>query len=360
MRNFINKLRAFPPILLFSISALNAQWCDSASDCSRGRFDFQFRGIALKPSGNNLYYAAEAFPFNPAIATPIVSPRWAIYDLHPKYSFAFDLGLQYTCPERETTFGINWEHLRSRTRGCRTTTGKNMIGPLFSIGPDESPYMIARGCLKFNFDEVNIRFGQQIYSGPCDRLVADLFAGISYLHISQCFDSTYSDTTGTVSRTIAVPSAFKGAGPQVGVDFDYDICRRISFAGQVAAGIYVGHVKECTRFISRSPILDTLGDPNPNIQSTSTQKRLQIVPGIEERLGLAYTFRSWCSYFMMRVEAGYEAKVFFNALQSTDFSSGVIDVPIRASTAGVFARTFRRALSNFAVAGPYAAINFEF
>lgn len=85
-----------------------------------------------------------------------------------------------------------------------------------------------------------------------------------------------------------------------------------------------------------------------------------MIPSIEERLGLAYSFDSWCECYLVSLEVGYEAKVFFNALQSTDFSSGVVGVTPEDSEVGVFARTFRRTLGNFALAGPYVALGVEF
>jgi len=57
---------------------------------------------------------------------------------------------------------------------------------------------------------------------------------------------------------------------------------------------------------------------------------------------------------------GFEAKMFLNALQSTNLASGVIDVAPYGNTVGVFARTFEPTISAFSPSGPYLAFNISF
>jgi hypothetical protein len=45
-----------------------------------------------------------------------------------------------------------------------------------------------------------------------------------------------------------------------------------------------------------------------------------------------------------------------NFFFSVDISSQVITPPVIPNTVGVFARTFKRTLSNFGLAGPYVSI----
>jgi hypothetical protein len=101
-----------------------------------------------------------------------------------------------------------------------------------------------------------------------------------------------------------------------------------------------------------SPALGSVGVTPPNVQSTKVQKKTQLVPAITTKLGLNYIF-SFCSHSMVRLEAGYEAQVYLNAIQSVDMGSEVITPPVVPDTIGVFARTFRQTLSNFSLTGPY-------
>jgi hypothetical protein len=328
-------------------------WCGYA-------LDIEFRGSALKPSANNIYYAVEAFPFNNAIATPVASPRWQVYDLHPKYHFGFELGLRAVSKERGSSLGVNWQHFKSSTGASHTTASTDMIGPFSSIGPDQEGYINGKGCVRFKFDQVNVLFGQGVTFGCADDLKAELFAGVSYARIQQCLTSTYSNADGTIARSYITPSSFKGAGPELGLNFDYALCGGFNFTGHIASAFYVGNVKNHSEYLSLSPMLVASGNPNPNKQSTTTDKRLQVVPSLEERMGLSYSCASFCNCYQFTIEVGYEAQVLFNALQSTDFSSGVVGVPPADSEIGLFARTFRRTLGNFALAGPYVALGIEF
>jgi hypothetical protein len=318
--------------------------------------DTQFRALFLQPSTNNLYYAAEAFPFNTALATPAASPRWQIFDLHPNYHFGFDLGLCGVFHSRNNSLAVNWEHFNSCTAASQTVGTNDMIGPFSSIGPDATPYKQAQGHVTFHFDEVNVRYGQYVNLGVCVEL--DAFAGVSIARIKQCLTTIYSDAGG-ISRTTVVPSSFIGAGPQGGLDFAYTIVEGLNLTGQFTAALLVGTAKNHTNFASTSPILASIGNPSPNLQSTCVNKRIQMIPSFGERLGLAY-FYSFCDHYMAKIEVGYEAKIFLNAIQSNDLSSGVIDITPQANEVGVFARTFARTLGNFSLGGPYIAFNMAF
>src|SRR5579872_6290049 len=87
--------------LLFPAISLSAKMCSDAGDvvinCPDYTVDTQIKLLFLKPSTSNLYFAAEAFPFNEAFATPGASPRWRTFDLHPTYHVAFDIGLRAVC-----------------------------------------------------------------------------------------------------------------------------------------------------------------------------------------------------------------------------------------------------------------------
>jgi hypothetical protein len=325
-------------------------------------FDTQFRALFLKPGATNLYYAAEAFPFNDNIATPIVSPHWKIYDLHPDYHFGFDVGLACVLHERHSTLSANWEHFNSCTSATTPAVSTEqypapMVGPFSSIGPDSADYnILAHGRVNFRFNELNIRYGQYIEVG--DYLKTNIFAGITFADIKQCLQSLYIGT-GDISQIITVPSSFIGAGPQVGIDFAYEIVDGFCFTGQFTGALLMGRVKNHTSYASSSPLLEALGDPSPNLQSTSVQNKMQMVPGLSERLAFAY-FLSFCDCYRAKLEVGFEAKMFLNAFESTNLASGVIDVAPYDNTVGVFARTFERTVSSFSLSGPYIALNMAF
>lgn len=354
--NYSIALMIFFGVCVYSNTQEECYIDDVTIGCPAYIIEGQFKALFLKPSTNNLYYAAEAFPFNNTIATPGVAPRWAIYDLHPDYHFGFDLGLRTTFPSQCTNLSIHWEHFKSCTSASHAAGTNNMMGPLSSIGPDAEEYKQARGQVKFNFNEVNITYGQAVDFGT--HMHSNFFAGLSFARIKQCLSTFYAGAD-TVSRTTLVPSSFTGAGPQCGVDFSYTITNNFCFSGQLAAALLVGPAKNHTTWASTSPILANLGDPSPNLQSTCVENRHQMVPSFTEQLGFTYC-RSFCESYLAKLEFGYQAKIFLNAIQSTDLSSGVIDVTPYDNTVGVFARTFARTLGNFALSGPYIGFDIAY
>lgn len=344
-------------LLLGTLSAYTAAHDDPCPSAvylksPKYRIDTQFRALALSPSANNIDYAAQATPL------PIQSPRWNTYELIPGHHFGFDIGIQVQLHTRKTALGINWEHFSSNSTARHDVpVDTDMVGPFFEIGPDAQPYKKARGKVCFKFNTVNLTYGQWIHFG--DHLDTNLFAGINATTIKECLTSVFSNKDNSIIRTISSPSSFTGAGPQVGCDFVYHVVKGLNFTGQLSGALIIGPVKNSTTYSSVSPELTLLNFASPNEQSTHTCKHSQVVPGISERLGIAYFF-SACSTFVCKIEIGYEARVYINAIQAIDMASQVTGVKPVPDTAGVFARTFKKTVSNFALSGPYFALNIAF
>lgn len=356
-------MKRFLPLLLccFAIATLHADTslddkCFVYTEAPAYTFDAQFRALILKPTANNLYYAAEAFPFDEALATPIASPKWAIFDFHPDYHFGFDVGLLGVFESCCSNLALNWEHFSSSTCAAQTVANaKNMFGPFSSIGPDEAAYKQVNARVKFTFNEVNARYGQYVQVGSC--LFTNLFAGIGIAQLKQCMSTIFSDTQTEISRTFLVPTSFAGAGPEVGFDLSFTITEGLRLTGQFVAALLMGTMKNHTTYLSATPELAIIGNPSPNKQSTSVQCRTQLVPSFTERLGLAYQFCLCDDQYFFKIEAGFEAKVLLNAIQTTDLTSSVIGLGPINSEVGVFARTFERNLGNFALTGFYIALD---
>jgi hypothetical protein len=314
---------------------------------------FEVHGTALymQPTGSNLNYAAEAVPF------PVLSPDWKIHEIESEYHFGFDVGFMGVFHCTNTTLSLNWEHFHSSDSSSKTVASTNMIGPFFEIGPDATPYKKAKGRATFHFDEVNLDYGLSIHFG--DRLKSHLYGGVSFVRIEQTRSSHFSNLSGTIHRTIHIPSTFTGTGPQIGTDFAYRIVKGFNLTGQAAISLFVGTQKNHTDYKTSSPTLAAAGGPLPNHQKTQVHKKTQVVPGLEGSLGLSYVF-TFCKEKMLKLEAGYKAQVYINAIQSIDMGSEVVTPPLVLSTTGVYARTFEQSLSNFALAGPYLTLDLGF
>lgn len=314
-------------------------------------FDTQFTALILQPTGSNLSYAAEAIPL------PLPSPDWKIQNVKPEYHFGFDLLFEGIFHTLYSTATLDWQHFHSSDSNSKTTSTSNMIGPFFEIGPDASPYKKALGRAVFHFDAVNLNYGVFVNFGK--RLRTNLFGGIGFARIHQTLHQIFSDLTGTIVRRIETPSTFMGFGPELGLSFGYCVMSNFRLTGETSISLLVGNLKDHTRFQTSSAALAPLGITPPNRQSTKEQKRTQFVPGFEGRLGFSYSmvFRK---HYYFKLEAGYQAQIYLNAIQSTDMGSEVNTPPISPNTVGVYARTFHRTQSNFALAGPYANLSLGF
>jgi hypothetical protein len=325
-------------------------------------YEMNLTGLALQPFANNLDYAAEAVPFAYGNAQPAVSPSWVIPEIDTDYHFGFDVKFLGVFREAASSLMVNWEwyHSPNDTASFSVPLDSYMIGPFFEIGPDASLFKISKGKVNFRFDEVNIDYGTYVQVGSLLNL--NLFAGIGFNRIVENRSTRFQNLANTIIRTLTVPSKFMGAGPQLGMDFTYKVVKGLRFVGNTRATLLVGSFKNHTTFKTYSPDLVTLGDQNPNVQSTTVYDKGGIVPSFEGRLGLAYLF-SCKSSRMLKIEAGYQAQIYLNAIRSTDLGSQVALAAagsVGSQTTGVYARTFQRTVSDFSLAGPYGTIEFAF
>jgi hypothetical protein len=315
-------------------------------------FDAFFTALILQPTGSSLHYAAQAHPY-----PPFTSPYWHIHDVHTDYHFGFDVGLGGVFHRANSDLFIDWEHYRSKDSSHKTVASDDMVGPFFEIGPDASAYKKTHGNVVFHFDQVNLDYGQFVNFGK--RLQTNLYAGVSFARIKQTLHSKFSDYAGDIVRNINVPSLFTGGGPQLGLDFTYRIVNGFHFVGEAAGSLFVGTARNHTNFKAAFPASEGAGIASPNKQSTHVNKRTQVVPALEGKLGLDYAYL-YRKHYMIKLEAGYQVQVYFNAIQSTDIGSEVVTPPVAPDVVGVYARTFQRNISNFSLAGPYVKVELGF
>lgn len=323
-----------------------------------------FSGLAMQPFANNLDFAAEALPFTYGQSQPAVSPNWVIPVISPDYHFGFDVSVAGIFHGAKSSLAMNWErfHTSNDSQSLNVADINNMIGPFFEIGPDASVYKKAKGRVNFHFDEVNLDYGTFVRFG--ELLNVNFFAGATFSRIYQHRFTQFSDFVNSTVRTIKVPSKFIGIGPQVGFDFIYKIVKGFKFVGTTRASLFVGRFRNTTTYSTKSNDLVRFNDVNPNIQHTNVYHKGGVVPGFEGKLGLAYEyfFGSKCDR-MVKVEAGYQAQIYLSAIRSIDMGSEVAlnaIGSIGSGSTGVYARTFQRTVSDFAMAGPYGKIDLAF
>lgn len=363
-------------VLFFFLSIITAEKCAAAGapppppsviqkcpqktySCNDVVFELFGDWLFLQPNGSSIYYAVEAFPYNTSLPVPEVSPNWTVFEIDPGYHSGFEVGSRFLFPKNDMTLEINWERLHSKDSDSMEVTPLsygtgNMVGPFFDIGPNSAVYKTAKGRAVFHFDAANLIFGKGICFA--NALKAHFYAGAGFARIKQSLSSTFSNPATSISRTIYNFSTFTGGGPEVGLDFDYNLGCSFYFTGNSSIALYMGQLKNNTTFTSVSPALS-----QPNVQQTTVPNRTQLIPGFEEKLGFSYA----ASFDRCEITfgAGYQFQIYLDAVQSVDMTSPQVLPSLLPSTAvqvGVYAVGFERTLSNFILTGPYVSMDISF
>jgi hypothetical protein len=232
-----------------------------------------------------------------------------------------------------------------------------MAGPFFDIGPNSAAYKVARGKVTSHFDEANLRIGKQF----CffNNFYTHFYGGAGFLRIYETLRTQYSNAAASTSRTIETSSTFTGGGPQIGVDYKYRISKGFFFNGSSVLPFFMGQMKNGTTYTSYSPHLNTLGYPNPNIQTTTVPNKVQLIPGFEQKLGFSY-IAAW-NRVRATLEVGYQCQIYLNAVQTIDMATQAVPTTFLAfPDVGVFAQGFEQNNSNYMLTGPYGSLAFEF
>lgn len=362
--SFVSSLSAFS-LLLSNGYADDANPVSPTYDhggCDRPAIGCEFFGefLWLQPQASDLYYAVEANGLDQSIAVPAVSPNWNVKEINPNYHAGFNVGAAVLFNFCDLNLDLNWERLYGTDSKVYETSLANgwMVGPISDIGPNSEPYKIATGKVKTEFDQANISFGKS--HSFQNAFYANLFAGVSFTRIKESMHTSYSNTSGTVSRTIDTPSTFIGAGPQIGADYKYRIVQGFFFNGLTNLSFNMGTLKNKQTYTSLTPDLVTMGCPNPNIQVTSIPNRTQLVPGFEQKLGFSY--EACFESVAFSVGIGYQCQIFLNAIQTFDMTAPQVEPSgaILTPQTGVFAVGYERTLSNYMLTGPYVSASLEF
>jgi hypothetical protein len=110
-------------------------------------------------------------------------------------------------------------------------------------------------------------------------------------------------------------------------------------------------------FTATSPELTELGIASPNVQALTSPDAMQVIPCIDCKLGGGYTLPIR-NYGLLRIEAGYQVAVYFNAISQYSLSDVVL--PPAPQFLGVFLRTADEYQSTLAVHGPYLRASWAF
>lgn len=306
------------------------------------RFEFTSAFLYLKPGSGSLEYGTLVSPLPP------LSPHWENQAIDPDFSPAFQFGTRYMVPETGNDLRTSWTHLNSTDSASFVGAPDQFAGPSYLIGPGGNAYNVGSGSVNFRFDTVNFEAGHMWRAGRPFQV--RVFGGVQYASIDQTITGTFHDYAGTFRQTNVTDSTFSGAGPRLGVNAQFN-GRYFQFVGDMAVCALIGNQHLSQKFNTISPTI-----PGGNPQTFTSPDATQVVPGLDSRLGSAYSLPLGRGIF--KVEAGYQAAVYVNAINS--YSLTQVTTPPNIQAIGVFYATAQHQQNNFFAHGPYLSASWAF
>ena len=277
-----------------------------------------------------------------------MSPSWENQALDPDYSPAFSIGARFIATEW-ADFALNWTHLKTSTDASVSASPTQMVGSPFLIGPESPLYKRGDGSVDFSYDSVILDAGSTFCADRVFQLRA--FGGVEYARIGEDLSGTFQSPNGAASMSSTTHSLFSGIGPLLGAKGRYAL-GNLLFIGEVAGAALIGTNQTSMDFATIAPAL-----AGPNDQSLTSPCATRVVPSIEARLATAYAFPPG-DYGELKVELGYRAAVYFNAVSSYSFTQ--VPTNLTLPPTGVYLATVGHQYSNFTNQGPYVTARWLF
>jgi len=318
-----------------SLAADAGQVVDTRTSNSRPYFEISGSLLFLQPGAGNLEYGTLVTPL------PLATPNWSNQSLSPNFGPAFRVGARYM-PNEFNDIELNWTHLNTTTNAAFSGTPTQMVGPPYLVGPEASLYKNANGDVQFAYDSVNLD-GGHTFCAECTFQLR-VFGGVEVARIGQNLTGTFQSPDGTASSANTTNSLFTGAGPRLGMKGQYAM-GDFQILGEVAGAALVGTARSRIDFSTLSTTLVGL-----NNQSLTSPNATQVIPSIDARLATAYVFPP-SNHGQFRIEVGYQAAVYFNAV--SEYSLTSVPTAPMIPPVGIYLATAQHLQSNFTDQGPY-------
>ena len=305
------------------------------------RFEVDGTLLFLQPGGGNLEYGTLVTPL------PLPTPNWDNQALKPDYKAAFRVGARYM-PNESNDIALNWTHQDNTANASFSASPTQMVGPPYLIGPESALYKLGSGSVQSRYDAVNLDAGHT-FCADCDFQLR-AFGGVEIARIGQDLSGLFQSPAGDAASGYTTTSLFTGAGPRLGLNGQYT-WGDFAFIGEVAGAGLIGTSESRINFTTISPALGV------NNQALTSPNATQVIPSIDAKLATTYAFPP-TSYGQFRIELGYQAAVYFNAV--SQYSLTQVPTSLTLPPVGVYLATAEHLRSNFTVQGPYVTAGWKF
>lgn len=303
-------------------------------------FDFTLEGTYLEPTGSDLTYASTR------VESPVANSSNDAAHVNPSFKFGYGLGVGYIFPNSGNDLRLNWTHFdNSSDSSFVVPAGSIVTTPVFNSFR-ANDHVTASSDVSFKHDAVDLDMGQYLSMGA--HLQTRLFAGLRYTHLKNDVTDRYSvfDTkspANTTNQSVDFDSKFDGLGPRVGIDTSYHLGDCFGVVAHFASALLVGRVKNDTTSI-KTEVLK--GVTTTFTDSFTTGNQTRVVPAIDGKLGVNYTWGFNHDTSNMTIEAGYQATQYIDAITRV---AGDATYPGPVVTTN----------SSVGFNGPYLTVNFK-
>lgn len=320
---------------------------DFANTNPPATWEFNAAILFLQPNAGNLEYATLVSPL------PAPTPNWYNQSIDPHYTPAFRFGARRVLDDAND-FQVSWTHLDTNDSASVVGRPDQFVGPPYLVGPGANAYTVGHGNVHFGWDAVNLDFGHLWGIGQYAQV--RVFGGVQFARIREELTGSFSNYSGTTTTTNVTSGLFTGAGPRLGARGQYNR-GHLQLFGELGAAAIIGTNQSHINFYSTSPSLANLNITPPNTQSMNSPTATQVIPALDTRLGAAYAL-PLTNYGLIKFEAGYQAVVYVNAINS--YSMTEVTTPPVVQSVGVFLATVQHQQNNFMAQGPYLSASWVF
>ena len=324
-------------LLLLTVAALSFEAASCDETCSRFQIGAEY--LYLKPTIDGTTFALsnegspEAFLLN-GITTTNFGGK-SIKNEFNYHSGCSVFGTYYfnNCSD----FTIQWNRLHCSDSADFTgdyfpTRGDPFVFQIYLTPIDPTHPIWSFGFFEgnchahsdFKFDNLELLFGQLLVANRCFDL--QLRGGVNLAQIKIHEKFTYIsfptdvavDPFTLVILNVQDHSNFRGVGPQIGLDMNYYLTKRLYIRGAANASLLVSRLgkKTITNLFFAGP--GVAGSPFTNSAEFRDRRHYKIVPEIDLQFGIGI---ETCVFgFLTNLEAGFETFTFFNAQQNYHFN----------------------------------------
>ncbi len=316
---------------------------DIRADNAPGTWEFNLAGMYLKPTSSSLLDYADV------TTTSGSNTATNVNTLKPSYGFGFELGFGYIFPDSAVDAQFNWTHYNHSTQTTNTAPVNSFLTTIDGRQYIPGSTTNITSYAGFGQNAADADVGYHLSIGT--RLSTRLFAGLRYAKINSSLTDTYAGAelpfagypSGQFSQTDAYYSKFTGIGPRTGVDASYNWGNGLGLAAHAAAALLIGR-SEASQFVALNRTSRSL----MNQAQFNAADQTRIVPEVDAKLGVNYSFPIPKDRYQFTIEGGYQATQYIKALNNINVLYNFVTGAIPSST---------ETLSGLGFSGPYLSLN---